>query len=115
MVRLAERIPRNIAMELLLTGNPLPAELAEQYGLVNHLVDPGQALNRALELAAAIAPNAPLAVAAVKRVVNERTAFRELDAFRDQDRIVAPVLASQDAKEGARAFAEKRSPHWQGR
>lgn len=72
-------------------------------------------MDRALELAGHIAHNAPLAIAAVKRVVNERTAFRDQDALRDQDQIVAPVLASQDAHEGARAFAEKRSPHWQGR
>ncbi|MEV8615082.1 crotonase/enoyl-CoA hydratase family protein [Amycolatopsis sp. NPDC051373] len=115
IVRLPERIPRNIAVELLLTGEPLPAERAERLGLVNQLSEAGQALDRALELAARIAHNAPLAVAAVKRVVNERTAFRDQDAFPEQDQIVSPVLASQDAREGARAFAEKRAPHWQGR
>jgi enoyl-CoA hydratase len=115
IVRLPERIPRNIALELLLTGDPLPAERAERFGLVNHLTEPGEALTRALELAARIAHNAPLAVAAVHRVVNERTAFGDQEAFHEQDRIVAPVLASEDAKEGARAFAEKRPPHWQGR
>jgi enoyl-CoA hydratase/carnithine racemase len=81
MVRLPERIPRNIA----------------------------------LELAALVVRNAPPAVAAVKRVVTERTAFRDEDAFVEQDRIVAPVLGSHDAKEGARAFTERRSPLWQGR
>ncbi|MFJ3306376.1 crotonase/enoyl-CoA hydratase family protein [Streptomyces sp. NPDC086549] len=115
MVRLPERIPRNIALELLLTGDPLPAERAERLGLVNHLTEPGQALEQALELADRIARNAPLAITAVKRVVNERTAFRDEDALLDQDQIVAPVLASLDAREGARAFAEKRQPHWQGR
>ncbi|MEV7187417.1 crotonase/enoyl-CoA hydratase family protein [Kitasatospora sp. NPDC093102] len=115
MVRLPERIPRNIALELLLTGDPLPAERAERLGLVNHLTEPGQALTRALELAHHVAQNAPLAVTAVKRVINERTAFRDTDALRDQDRFVTPVLASHDAQEGARAFAEKRPPHWQGR
>ncbi|MFG2630745.1 crotonase/enoyl-CoA hydratase family protein [Streptomyces sp. NPDC048473] len=115
IVRLPERIPRNIALELLLTGDPLPAERAERFGLVNHLTEPGEALTRALELAARIAHNAPLAVAAVHRVVNERTAFGDQEAFHEQDRIVAPVLASEDAKEGARAFAEKRPPRWQGR
>ncbi|MEE1805697.1 crotonase/enoyl-CoA hydratase family protein [Streptomyces sp. BE133] len=115
MVRLPERIPRNIALELLLTGDPLPAERASELGLVNHLTEPGEALDRALELAGRVAHNAPLAIAAVKRVVNERTAFRDQDALREQDQIVAPVLASQDAREGARAFTEKRSPHWQGR
>lgn len=115
MVRLPERIPRNIAMELLLTGAPLPAGRAERLGLVNHLTEPGEALKLALELATSIAQNAPLAVAAVKRVVNERRAFRDQDAFAEQDQIAAPVLASHDAQEGAHAFAEKRSPHWQGR
>ncbi|MFE2585387.1 crotonase/enoyl-CoA hydratase family protein [Streptomyces sp. NPDC059378] len=115
MVRLPERIPHNIAIELLLTGDPLPAERAEQLGLVNHLTEPGEALTRALELAHRVARNAPLAIAAVKRVVDERTAFRDTDALRDQDQYVEPVLTSLDAKEGARAFAEKRSPHWQGR
>ncbi|MCX5112346.1 crotonase/enoyl-CoA hydratase family protein [Streptomyces sp. NBC_00378] len=115
MVRLPERIPRNIALELLLTGDPLPAARAEQLGLVNHLTEPGEALAQAMELAYRVAHNAPLAITAVKRVVNERTAFRDQDALREQDRFVTPVLASQDAKEGARAFAEKRPPHWQGR
>jgi enoyl-CoA hydratase len=68
-----------------------------------------------VELATRIARNAPLAVAAIKRAVNERTAFDDQEAFLQQDRIVAPVLVSQDAKEGARAFAEKRPPQWQGR
>jgi enoyl-CoA hydratase len=115
IVRLPDRIPRNIALELLLTGNPLTAVRAEQLGLVNHLTRPGEALNYAVELATRIARNAPLAVAAIKRAVTERTAFDDQDAFRQQDQIVAPVLTSQDAQEGARAFAEKRRPHWQGR
>ncbi|MFC9635076.1 crotonase/enoyl-CoA hydratase family protein [Streptomyces mirabilis] len=115
MVRLPERIPRNIALELLLTGDPLPAERAGQLGLVNHLTEPGEALTQALELAHRVAQNAPLAITAVKRVVNERTAFRDTDALRDQDQYVEPVLTSLDAMEGPRAFAEKRSPHWQGR
>ncbi|MBT2235666.1 crotonase/enoyl-CoA hydratase family protein [Nonomuraea sp. NEAU-A123] len=115
MVRLPERIPRNIALELLLTGAALPAQRAERLGLVNHLTEPGEALKKALELATSIAHNAPLAVAAVKRVVNERRVFRDQDAFVEQDRIVAPVLASHDAQEGAHAFAERRSPRWQGR
>ncbi|MFD8818362.1 crotonase/enoyl-CoA hydratase family protein [Streptomyces sp. NPDC059627] len=115
MVRLPERIPHNIALELLLTGGTLPAERAERFGLVNELTEPGQALPRALALARSIVLNAPLAVEAVKRVVNERRAFSDEDAFVDQDLIADPVLASQDAQEGAHAFAERRQPHWQGR
>ncbi|MEU6192570.1 crotonase/enoyl-CoA hydratase family protein [Streptomyces sp. NPDC047061] len=115
MVRLPERIPHNIALELLLTGGTLPAERAERFGLVNELTEPGQALQRALELASSIALNAPLAVEAVKRVVTERRSFSDEDAFADQDLIADPVLASQDAQEGAHAFAEHRQPHWEGR
>ncbi|MFD4506402.1 crotonase/enoyl-CoA hydratase family protein [Streptomyces sp. NPDC058457] len=115
MVRLPERIPHNIALELLLTGGTLPAERAERFGLVNELTEPGQALQRALKLARSIVLNAPLAVEAVKRVVNERRAFSDEDAFADQDLIADPVLASQDAQEGAHAFAERRQPHWEGR
>ncbi|MFF2964056.1 enoyl-CoA hydratase-related protein [Streptomyces sp. NPDC057963] len=114
-MRLPERIPRNIALEILLTGDPLSAARAEQLGLVNHLTPPGQALNKALELAHRIARNAPLSIAAVKRAVNERTAYGDRDAFRQQDQLVAPVLASHDAQEGAHTFAEKRPPHWEGR
>ncbi|MDH6706633.1 enoyl-CoA hydratase [Kitasatospora sp. MAA19] len=115
IVRLPERIPRNIALEILLTGDPLSAARAEQLGLVNHLTLPGEALDKALELAHRIARNAPLSIAAVKRAVNERTAYGDQDAFRQQDQLVAPVLASHDAQEGAHAFAEKRPPHWEGR
>jgi enoyl-CoA hydratase len=112
IVRLPERIPRNIAMELLLTGDPLPALRAEQLGLVNQLTEPGQTLDRAVDLAARISRNAPLAVAAIKRAVNDRTAFDDQEAFHEQDPIIQPVLSSQDAREGAAAFAEKRQPHW---
>ncbi|MFJ9964772.1 crotonase/enoyl-CoA hydratase family protein [Streptomyces avermitilis] len=115
IVRLPERIPRNIAVEILLTGDPLPAGRAHQLGLVNHLTPPGETLAKAVELAHRIARNAPLSIAAVKRAVNERTAYGDQDAFRQQDQLVAPVLASHDAQEGAHAFAEKRPPHWEGR
>jgi enoyl-CoA hydratase len=114
LVRLPGRIPRNIALEVLLTGDPLPAPRAEQLGLVNHLTAPGEALNGALELATRIARNAPLSVAAIKRVADEEVGLGDQDAFRLQDQLIAPVLASQDAQEGARAFVEKRPPHWQG-
>jgi enoyl-CoA hydratase len=114
IVRLTERLPRNVALELLLTGDRLAADRAERFGLVNRLAEPGEALAEALRLATRIAANAPLAVAAIKRAVDERTAFGDSEAFAQQDRIVALVLTSADAKEGARAFAEKRQPNWQG-
>ncbi|MFE4959199.1 hypothetical protein ACFRCW_35650 [Streptomyces sp. NPDC056653] len=86
---------------------------AEWFALVHHLTEPGQeAMKQAIEPAALVAHNVPLAVTAVNRVVTERTAFRDEDAFVEQDQIVAPVLACHDANEGAGAFAEKRSPHW---
>jgi enoyl-CoA hydratase len=115
IIRLTERLPRNIAMELLLTGEQLPAARAGAMGLVNRLTEPGEALTEAKRLAAKIAANAPLAVTAIKRTVNDRTAYGDQDAFEQQDRTVAPVLTSADALEGARAFAEKRRPRWQGR
>ncbi|MCX5346021.1 enoyl-CoA hydratase-related protein [Streptomyces atratus] len=93
----------------------MPAERAHQLGLVNHLAPPGETLTKAVDVAHRIARNAPLSIAAVKRVVNERTAYGDQDAFRQQDHLVAPVLASHDAQEGAHAFTEKRPPHWEGR
>ncbi|MFG2847972.1 crotonase/enoyl-CoA hydratase family protein [Kitasatospora sp. NPDC048296] len=115
LVRLPRRIPPTVAAELLLTGRPLAADRAAALGLVNRLTEPGGALAAALELAEMIAANAPLAVAAVQRMLAEGVDLPESDAFRLQDEVVASVLHSQDAAEGARAFADKRPPRWQGR
>ncbi|AEW99176.1 crotonase/enoyl-CoA hydratase family protein [Streptantibioticus cattleyicolor] len=115
LLRLPQRIPRNIAAELLLTGAPLTAPRAAELGLVNRLTDPGGAVAAALELASATARNAPLSIAAVKHVLHEAVGMAEADAFRLQDEIIAPVLRSEDAAEGPRAFAEKRPPRWRGR
>ena len=108
-------LPRNIAMELALTGDPITAERAHELGLVNRLTDPGGALDAALELAVAIAQNGPLALAATKRILTEAPDWPDAEFFARQQAIVEPVLASQDAREGATAFAEKRPPIWQGR
>jgi enoyl-CoA hydratase len=114
LFRLPRRVPYHVAMELILTGRAFDAERAERFGLVNRLTEPGEALPEALRLAAEIAANGPLAVAASKRVVVDSQDWPLAEAFERQAPILDPVRESADAKEGARAFAEKRRPVWQG-
>ena len=114
LLRLPQRIPYQIAMELALTGDTLSAQRAHDLGLVNVLVEPGQALAAAIELAERIAANGPLAVAATKRVIVESRGWSPEDQWREQLKIIMPVFGSHDAREGAIAFAEKRPPHWTG-
>lgn len=113
LIRLPKRIPYHVAMELALTGRPISADRAATLGLVNRVTDPGEALAGALELAALIERNAPLAVRATKAIVRRTSDWAEEDAFAGQGEIADPVLNSADAQEGARAFAEKRRPVWQ--
>ncbi len=115
LLRLPRVLPRNIAMELALTGDPIEAERGYELGLVNRLAEPGQALETALELAGQIAPNAPLALAASKRVLVESVDWPESEFWQRQSEIVGPVMKSEDAREGSTAFAEKRAPVWKGR
>ena len=115
LLRLPRVLPRTIAMELALTGEPIEAERAHELGLVNRLAEPGQALNTALELAGAIAGNGPLALAASKRILLESVDWPDAEFFQRQGEIAQPVMRSQDAREGATAFAEKREPEWKGR
>jgi enoyl-CoA hydratase len=115
LMRLPRAIPRHLAMEMALTGDPVGAEYLDRHGLVNRLVEPGEALAEARRLAARIASNAPLAVAASKRVVTEQVDWSLAEMFARQQPITGDLLNSEDAREGARAFAEKRSPLWQGR
>jgi enoyl-CoA hydratase/carnithine racemase len=102
-------------MELALTGDPILAQRAAELGLVNRLVEPGQALATALQLAEAIAENGPLALAASKRILTESVDWPEAEFFSRQAEISGAVLRSADAREGATAFAEKRPPAWTGR
>ncbi len=115
LLRLPRVLPRAIAMEMALTGDPIDAERGHALGLVNRLAEPGAALAVALELAEAISANAPLALAATKRILNESLDWPDAEFFARQQPIVAPVMSSQDAREGATAFAEKRPPVWRGR
>jgi enoyl-CoA hydratase len=114
LLRLPRRIPFHVAMELALTGEPVGAERAYEVGLVNRLTEPGAALDGALELAAALARNAPLALVASKRIVSESRLWAEDEQWQRMLEIAGPALASADAQEGARAFAEKRDPVWTG-
>lgn len=115
LIRLPRRIPQNVANELALTGDPMTAEAAERYGLVNRLTDPGGALDGALELAARMTANGPLAMAATKRILAEQADWSTDEAFEKQMELLGPVFGSEDAQEGARAFAEKRAPEWKNR
>lgn len=115
LLRLPRRIPYQVAMELALTGENLAAVDAHRLGLVNRLTEPGGALAAALELAEKIAANGPLAVAATKRVLVESAEWAADEAFEKQMQVAGHVFASEDAKEGPRAFAEKRPAVWRGR
>jgi enoyl-CoA hydratase/carnithine racemase len=115
LLRLPRRIPYHVALRVLLTGDPLSAAEASRYGLVDELTAPGAALERARALAARIARNAPLALAAVKQVLRATQGLDDRAAFERQDQMIAGLLSSDDVREGAQAFAEKRAPVWQGR
>jgi enoyl-CoA hydratase len=112
---LPRRVPANVAMEMLLTGDPIGARRAADVGLVNQLTPEGGALAGALELAATVAANGPLALAATKAVVRGSADWSTAEGWDRQAELVAPVFASEDAREGAAAFAEKRTPVWRGR
>ncbi len=112
LLRLPRRPPYHIAMEIALTGERFPAARLHEAGLINRLVPAGQALAAARELAARIAANAPLALAATKRVIVESADWPVSEAFTRQGEIIGPVFTSKDAMEGAAAFAEKRPPVW---
>lgn len=114
LLRLPERIPPAIAMELALTGESFTAERAHALGMVNVLAEPGGALDAAIALAERITVNGPLAVAATKRIIVESRGWTPATRFAEQNTILMPVFSSNDAKEGAIAFAEKRPAQWTG-
>ncbi len=115
LLRLPRLIPARIAMEIALTGDMVSAERLDRYGLINELVEPGQALEAAIRLARRIVANAPMSIAASKRVIVESQDWPLDEMFARQQAITGPVLASADAKEGAAAFAERRPARWIGR
>lgn len=115
LFRLPARVPYGVAMEMALTSDPITAEQAHELGLVSRLAETGNAAEVALELAERIARNAPLAVAASKQIMRQSRGLTEDDAWAMQGPFAGKVFASEDAKEGPRAFAEKREPKWTGR
>ena len=114
LFRLPGRVGYGTAMEMAITGDPITAEEAADHGLVSRLTEPGEALSAALVLAERIARNAPLAVAASKQLIRASQGATEEELWKIQRPHMATVWKSDDAKEGPRAFAEKRPPEWTG-
>ncbi|HEX4701240.1 MAG TPA: crotonase/enoyl-CoA hydratase family protein [Pseudonocardiaceae bacterium] len=114
-VRLVRQVPYTVAADILLTGRHLSADEAYRIGLIGHVVPDGEAMAKAMELAEQVAANGPLAVKAILRTIRETEGMPENEAFAVDARLGVEVFASQDAKEGPRAFAEKRKPHFEGR
>ena len=114
LVRLPQRIPRQIALELAITGRRFTATDAHRWGLVNRLASAGEALDVALQLAEEITANGPLAVQMTKRIISESASWPADEVWDRQRPLVDGVLASNDAQEGAVAFAERRPPRWTG-
>jgi len=112
---LPQRVPFAIALEFLMTGEPVTAQRAAEVGIVNRLTPDGGALDGALELARTIAANGPLAVAATKAIARAASNWTFEQGWEEQEKILRPVFNSEDAREGATAFAEKRAPVWKGR
>lgn len=114
-LQLSRRLPQPIALEMLLTGDSVTAERAADLGLVNRVTEPGGALEGAVALAERIAANGPLAVAVTKQVARSASDWSWTEGWERQNELMAPVFGSEDAREGASAFAEKRPPVWKGR
>ena len=115
LLRMPRRMPYHVVMELALTGDVLPAERFHDFGLVNRIAEPGTAVDTALELAATLAKNGPLALIATKQILQEQFDWSSAEMWEKQGAISGPVFASEDAKEGSSAFKEKREPVWKGR
>lgn len=115
LFRLPRKIPFNIAMELALTGDPIEAERAHHFGLVNYLCEPGQALETAKELAKRIEANAPIAVRESRKVILAAMTEDETAGWRLSAEGMAKAMSSEDMNEGLTAFIEKRPPNWSGK
>jgi enoyl-CoA hydratase len=115
LFRLPAALPRNVALELILTGDPIDAERAHQFGMVNILTDPGKALDGAIALAERICQNGPLAVRASRRVVLDTLDADEDEAFRISVAAAESLYDTEDFREGPLAFLEKRTPRFTGR
>jgi enoyl-CoA hydratase len=115
LLRLPQRMPYGLAMELALTGDTITAERAAELGVVNRVAEQGAALDAALDLAAAISKNGPLALAATKEVLVKQRDWSEEEFWTKQGELTGSVFTSEDAREGAIAFSEKRDPVWKGR
>jgi len=114
-VRLPRQLPYTVAADLLLTGRHIKAPEAKEIGLIGHVVPDGEALAKAHELADLVAANGPLAVQAVLKTIRDSEGKHENDCWKDDAAVGAAVFTSEDAKEGPRAFAEKRAPRFTGR
>jgi enoyl-CoA hydratase len=115
LLRLPRRMPYHVVMELALTGDTMPAERFHEFGVVNSLAEPGSAVEVALELAGRLAKNGPLALVASKQILQEQFDWSSAEMWEKQGAISGPVFVSEDSKEGANAFKEKREPVWKGR
>jgi enoyl-CoA hydratase len=113
-VRLVRQLPYTVAADLLLTGRHIKAPEAKEIGLIGHVVPDGTALDKAREIADAISANGPLAVQAILRTIRDTEGMHEDEAFKLDAKVGAPVFSSDDAKEGPKAFAEKRTPQFSG-
>jgi enoyl-CoA hydratase len=116
-LRLPRRVPYHLAMEILLTGEPQTAETLARWGVINRVCEPGAALSTALELAAVVASNGPLAVAATKEIAVRSCEenWTAQEGWTRQMTIAGPVFSSEDFREGLLAFAQKRPPVWSNR